>query len=174
MVDGEADDTAVLESVLTLCGIVHVVSAASRAASDKHEVVTIVDVGDDTVTLVEAIADFLESGLLPAGVRALDKAARLVPDNVATAGIATIASQPLVQSAWIAAVATASDEHSGGGHGTTGRANGVGGACSKLITSPAAVALVPLGIVDRGSGIVCSRSSYSSSQRSRKCSYRWW
>ena len=143
VIDDKGLDFTVLEGGTPTCRIVNLVSAATLTARDEDVVMAIVDVGNDTVTLVHSRADRREIRMLEALATGEAELVDLGPVDEATASIASVLLKPIVEGARIAAITTGCDVHGDGSDGATGRADGVGRTCSKTILAPTAVALKP-------------------------------
>jgi len=166
VVHDKDDDLAVGEASATTSRITDIVVAGTVAAGDENVVATVVDVGDDTVALIDRAANSVISGILHAVEAGEAQLIRLGPVDETATGITTVVTEPGVEGAGIATIATIGHEHGDRGDGTTRGADGIG-AGTKVIIAPGRATLPPIRGIDTTDGAVGSRDS------SKSCSCSW-
>jgi len=156
VVDDHADSSAVrvlLRSAISR--IIDVVDVVASARGGKNIVTAVLNVEDDTVTSVDAVASLLISGVLGRLELEAADAVHGTPVDKAAAGIAAVVAEPGVHDAGIATPAAIGTVHGDGGDGTASTADGVA-ASAELVAAPLGVALAPERSIDAADGRVGS------------------
>jgi len=166
VVDDEDFNLAVAEGITDTGRIIDIVVVATITASDEDVVVTVVDISNDTVTSINTIANSAIIGGLHALIGAVAQIVRLGPVDEAAACIATVVTEPGVEDARIAIIATVGKIHGDGGDGATRLADGVRAGAEVIIT-PGLTALVPHRRIDAADGRVGGRSNNNNTSKSK-------
>ena len=166
VVDNEGLDRAVAVLVCASCRVVSVVDVVASAAGGKDVVATIVDVEDDTVLGLEAVANSAVAGMLERLELDAAKTVGSSPDDKAAAGITTVVLEPAVHLARITTPAAVSTVHRDRSNGTASTANGVR-ASAQTVATPFGVALAPFGSIEFD-GVVGLSNSHSNKKSKKK------